>query len=356
LVPALLSYFGGLALTAHPESLKDEPNMSNPASLPVPEFLIRVIAELTLIRELSIDELFDEIGYRPGRQLTVGDIDKGVEWIIQRSGQPWAALEFGTQINIQQMGKLGPLIASCGTVGDALHLFHRYHLLVHPFSNMEFERVGSRHAMRMTDYPGMVAPRWRAEVLLGGLPYWIERFVGRKFALHEVWFRHPAPEYADRYYSHFSCKVSFNQAMDCLWTDGALLNLKIKTYSPAYHTAVLIEAEAELKDLISFSHRAKEAIRANLSDDPGIEEIAALLLCSKRTLQRKLADEGASVKQLKQEARCDEASALLEKTSLSIDQIAYKLGYEQRSNFSTAFQRWTGFTPQEWRAKAKGKP
>jgi len=327
--------------------------MINPDDVGVPDFLIRIVEDLALISDLSIDELYDLIGFQLGRQLTVRDIDVAVDWLSSRSGKPWAPLEFGTQINVRQMGRLGPLIASCGTVGDALHLFHRYHRLLHPFLDIDFKKVGKRLAFRVPAQAGIPSPRWRAELVIGGLPYWVQRFVKKELPLHRVWFRHPAPDYLEQYHAHFGCEVLFEQSWDCVWTDTACLNFKIKTYSPAFHATVLTEAEAELRASLSFSHRVKSSIRAKLAEDCGIEELAKILVCSERTLQRKLAEEGTSVKKLKQEVKCEEAILLLDETSLSVEQIAYKLGYDQRSSFGTAFQQWTGVSPLKWRAKWK---
>lgn len=327
--------------------------MTNPKNEPVPEFLLSVIENLALINGLSIDELYRLIHYQTDRQLTVRDIDLTVEWLLRKSGKPWAALEFGTQINIQQMGKLGPVIACCGTVREALDLFQRYHRLLHPHFNIEYERVGKRAALKMPTPAGISVPRWYAELLIGALPFWLYRLVDPDAVVHEVWFRHSKPDYSQRYYAHFECDVQFEQPYDCVWTNTTYLDLKLRTSAPEFHSKIVREAEIELRESLSFLHKVKTCIRSKLPDDCGIEEIASYVLCSERTLQRKLAEEGTSVKKLKQEVKFEDAVRFLNDTGMSIEQIAFKLGYEQRSNFGTAFQKWTGYTPAEWRAKSK---
>lgn len=40
---------------------------------------------------------------------------------------------------------------------------------------------------------------------------------------------------------------------------------------------------------------------------------------------------------------------LLTHSPLSVEQIAWQLGYADPSNFNRAFRRWQGCTPQAWR-------
>ena len=49
------------------------------------------------------------------------------------------------------------------------------------------------------------------------------------------------------------------------------------------------------------------------------------------------------------EKRMDEAKKLLSDTDLHIYQIAEKLGYRSKAYFSSAFQKYTGVTPNAWR-------
>lgn len=76
-----------------------------------------------------------------------------------------------------------------------------------------------------------------------------------------------------------------------------------------------------------------------------LEDLAATLGVSARTLKRRLAEHGMTYSQLLQEERQVRASHLLRATDLSLDEIAIRLGYATTSNFSRAFTRWTGSSP-----------
>lgn len=88
-----------------------------------------------------------------------------------------------------------------------------------------------------------------------------------------------------------------------------------------------------------------------------IDGIAETLAMSKRSLQRLLADEGLSYSQLLAEVRQRLAVDWLETTDKSVGEIAYTLGYTDSSNFSRAFRRQVGISPQAWRESGeKGSP
>ena len=80
-------------------------------------------------------------------------------------------------------------------------------------------------------------------------------------------------------------------------------------------------------------------------------EIAATLGMSRRTLARRLATEGATFTGILEEMRRDLALGYLEDASLSISQIAWLLGFQEVSAYTTAFKRWTGVTPTQARMR-----
>jgi AraC-like DNA-binding protein len=82
--------------------------------------------------------------------------------------------------------------------------------------------------------------------------------------------------------------------------------------------------------------------------------IAQALNVSPRTLFRRLADEGASLQQLKEQARLDKARHWLSRSSKPIKQIAGLAGYASEKSFARAFKGWTGVSPSEYRQRTPG--
>jgi AraC-like DNA-binding protein len=80
-----------------------------------------------------------------------------------------------------------------------------------------------------------------------------------------------------------------------------------------------------------------------------VGRIATRLGTSPRTLQRKLAQRGVSLRALVVESRMQIARVLLCKTELDVQEIAVRAGYSTPSSFARAFVRWSGCSPQTFR-------
>ena len=81
-----------------------------------------------------------------------------------------------------------------------------------------------------------------------------------------------------------------------------------------------------------------------------IERCAEKTGMSVRTLQSRLAAEGARFSELVEKQRETLAKAHLAEGRLSLDEIADRLGYGEQTSFGRAFKRWTGLTPQQFRS------
>jgi AraC-like DNA-binding protein len=85
-------------------------------------------------------------------------------------------------------------------------------------------------------------------------------------------------------------------------------------------------------------------------DYPTIRATAEFVGMSVRTLQRRLAQAGATHKTLVAQARFATAAAVLERTDAKILELALDLGYSDHANFTRAFRRWSGCAPREYRS------
>jgi AraC-like DNA-binding protein len=66
-------------------------------------------------------------------------------------------------------------------------------------------------------------------------------------------------------------------------------------------------------------------------------------------MQRQLAEQQQSFKQLLDEIRQQLAEQYLANSALSLNGITYLLGFANQANFTRAFKRWHGITPSSYR-------
>lgn len=101
-----------------------------------------------------------------------------------------------------------------------------------------------------------------------------------------------------------------------------------------------------------FLRDTRAAIRRAL---PGgsltIDDLAAEVGISRRTLQRRLSAHGSSFKRVLQEVREEQSRRYLDDPRLAITEIALLLGYSDQASFSNAFKSWCGCAPSEYRQR-----
>lgn len=84
-----------------------------------------------------------------------------------------------------------------------------------------------------------------------------------------------------------------------------------------------------------------------------LTEVAKEVGIGSRTLQRRLADEGTSWLEVLNRTREKLARHYLENTEMAPAQVAFLLGFEDSNSLFRAFHRWTGTTPESWRARLR---
>lgn len=83
-----------------------------------------------------------------------------------------------------------------------------------------------------------------------------------------------------------------------------------------------------------------------------LEQVARELAQSARTLQRQLRAEGTTFQAELAATRAALAGHYLAQEHLSIDEIAFLLGYDEPNSFPRAYRTWTGQTPHRSRRAA----
>ena len=83
------------------------------------------------------------------------------------------------------------------------------------------------------------------------------------------------------------------------------------------------------------------------------DEVCARLRISRRSLQRRLQEEGVSYRQILDNIRSELSLEYLRKSDMSVEEISFLLAYRDPNSFYRAFHGWTGMTPQEARGRRR---
>jgi len=245
------------------------------------------------------------------------------------------------------------------SLADGLDRARRFLSIVLPDLAVSIERSNDRAELRITEAaPLMAGPDDPARVfafewllrLIHSLSCWL---VGRGLALDSVDFPFNRPAHADDYTLVYTERSSFVSGSRLTARFNAtLLDLPIRRDEAAL--ASFLEGAPGRISMLYRRDRAtvlrvrdliRDALPASLSQD----EAASRLHMSPRTLHRRLEEEGASFRGIKEALRRDIALARLTKTRQPIARVAADLGYADTSAFYRAFTSWTGLSPERYR-------
>ncbi|WP_413875631.1 AraC family transcriptional regulator ligand-binding domain-containing protein [Albidovulum sp.] len=102
----------------------------------------------------------------------------------------------------------------------------------------------------------------------------------------------------------------------------------------------------------NWTSRTRLVLRPLLSRGRSVRaDVARLAGVSPRTLNRRLEEEGSSLRDLVEDLRFVMAEELLLLTDLRMGEIGLALGFEAEGSFFRSFRRWTGTTPENWRRR-----
>uniref|UniRef100_B8HXD6 Transcriptional regulator, AraC family n=1 Tax=Cyanothece sp. (strain PCC 7425 / ATCC 29141) TaxID=395961 RepID=B8HXD6_CYAP4 len=147
-------------------------------------------------------------------------------------------------------------------------------------------------------------------------------------------------------------QISFEQSTDAICFPRAFLSRSLRHFTP-YSEAKRQEDKKLLQvtaPALDFPRSTQQVLRFLLrGGHPKIELVAEIAGMSVRSFQRYLAAEGLTYIRMVEQVRFDAAVDYLEDPDIKIIEIALELGYQDPANFTRAFKRWTGISPQEYR-------
>ncbi|MEV2234330.1 AraC family transcriptional regulator [Streptomyces phaeochromogenes] len=188
-----------------------------------------------------------------------------------------------------------------------------------------------------------------ATVVAHRVASWLIR---RRINLTRVEFSHPAPPHALEYDLLYGAPCTFLAPRTALVFDRAVLDRPVLQDEAGLHD-FLRRAPGDVLARLDYGSTAAAQVRRLLGQSlpdrmPDPQDVAAGLAVSTQTLRRRLAAEGTSFQQIRDQLRRDVAIAALATGSVSIEDISQQLGFSEPSAFHRAFKRWTGSAPRSY--------
>jgi AraC-like DNA-binding protein len=189
--------------------------------------------------------------------------------------------------------------------------------------------------------------------LLHGLACWL---VNRDLALNSVSFPYAEPAHAADYALIYTSRSSFGSTHLAATLNSNLLDLPVRRDDEAL-AAFLDGAPGKIVTLYrrdrEMVRRVRDVIARSLPAAVSLDDVSRRLNMSSRTVERRLHEEGSSLRAIKDALRRDIALSRLEKSDQTIAQLAASLGYADTSAFFRAFTEWTGLAPTAYRSRVR---
>jgi AraC-like DNA-binding protein len=277
----------------------------------------------------------------------------------QASRDPAIGLKLGTEPRIERYDPIAIAAVSARSFRDALQRLARYKQLTCP----EKLHVSERGDECRVQFKWLLAhetePSALVDVCFARVLSIARRGTGEPVTPRRLEFR-GAIGNRRMYEAHFGCPAKFDARENTIVFAKPDLDRPFLTHNPDLFATVAPQLEAELKQALAskaIGEQVKGILKPLLAGRrPGIEDVARELRTSARTLQRRLAEDGATFQQLMQEARRELARHYLLHSSLELNETAYLLGYQDAHSFFRAFHGWEGSSPGEWRARRARSP
>ena len=321
----------------------------------IPVFLIRSLAaaldemgmdakRLLVGLGVTMDDLADptcRVSFRQGREVILRAMRMAKEKAL--------GLETGIREKITSVGMVGYAMLTAGTVGDAVRL--GLELQKDTGSMLEFDMRASEAGVAVTATSRFNDP----EIYLFLVEEAFASFMGIGLALAGDAFKplridltYPPPPHADEYDRVFGSEIRFGQLENAFVFDPAWYRQPLKTADPFGHRQLLeflAFNRARSREAAEIIESVERVLRPKLSDHFSITRVARELGMSERTLRRRLAESGVSFQGLLDGLKKNRALELLANPQISVEQIAFAVGFTDPHNFRRAFRRWTGSTP-----------
>lgn len=175
---------------------------------------------------------------------------------------------------------------------------------------------------------------------------------GESFRPLRVSLQRDKPDSPYRFDEFFAAPVDFSQAENAMWIDPQVVAKPLATANPELvriNDQIVTDYLAHLdRNDVTMQVRSK-LIKHLPSGYVSEEEIASSIHISRRSLQRRLRENGMSFTQLLENTRRDLSLQYVRDPQHSFNEIGFLLGFSEPGNFSRAFKRWYSKSPSQYR-------
>jgi AraC-like DNA-binding protein len=325
----------------------------------LPAYYIRQIVDQVAQSGVAVDGWLAHVGLAPARletplvALSFAEFRQLVLDALALTREPALALLIGSRLQANTHGILGYAAMSGGSIREVVGLLEKFIGLRANLLVVSHEETGDEmrvHFAEALPLGDIQRPVFEAVVM--AIKNMLDFITMGSCQVRVVAIAAPSAGNEAIAATLFGCPVQYGAT----WTGFALplsvVDQPLRMADPAafQEAARLCAHELEQRHgLESLAARVRQLMLQTQGDFPSLQVTARFLHLTPRTLHRRLEAEGTSFRSIQEEVRHMLALEYLKAGRLSLQEIAYALGYTEMANFRRAFRRWTGVAPSHYR-------
>ncbi|MBV8666873.1 MAG: AraC family transcriptional regulator ligand-binding domain-containing protein [Burkholderiaceae bacterium] len=304
-----------------------------------------------------------------GRIITLEQLETLLAELRKTSARSDLAYELGGRIKLHSHDVLSFALMSSPTLDHMLGLFARFDRLISPILSMSYLRVGNDAELTFRPVLPMTpqAREFWVEATAVAMVEQIKAALPAHPLSFDVFMPIAPPPHVARYAELAglaeSGAVKFHFARNPgtelrIHVRGAQLDLPLPTGNADLAGMAERRCQALLSETGahgSWGEWVGAMLRQNKESQLTLNQLAALLNVTARTLHRYLNKEGTSFREIATRVRAERARVLLGEGRMAISEIAYSLGYTDVANFSRSFKRINGICPTHFRSRQRSR-
>jgi AraC-like DNA-binding protein len=285
----------------------------------------------------------------PGHRVSGEVFLRELRTLAHELGDPGIGLALGASAGGEGFGLLSLLLATAPTLRMAIEHLRHFESLATTLGRLQASQEGA--FIDLLWHPRTHGDPLIVEAVLAGWVTFGRFLIERGADVESVSFTHRPAMPVEAYERLLGCPVRFGAAENSVRIAADLLDAPIRFADDRMHRqfqewvpfSMPVLAERSSGSLVT---RVASEVVTHLGEaTPDEDWIARRLGVSRRSLQRHLAAEQASFRQLLDAQRAHHAISRLVGDRTSLLQLGADVGYLEQSSLCRAFRRWTGYAP-----------
>lgn len=280
--------------------------------------------------------------------LSAGDFYKALKSIDQEIQDEFLGIKCGQFISLKLLGLIYQISLQATTIEEAFHYLGSYLAATMPIVSAETSVSDELAEVKLTiDSPEKICNR----IILENCQTIIAKEL-KMMTAHNLEVKLGTPYYHEGYPAGWYLAPDFHVSFS-----PAILKSNLKDQQQL-HLDVLVPEYLKMVEYLkagdSFADKIK-TIMLSMADPklPDINAVSDAMHFTPRTLQRRLAQENLTFREIVEDLKKKICSFLMWHDAYSISSLSYILGYSEPASFIHSFKKWHGDPPVLFRKKLK---